>query len=109
MSNGGDEKSEGWLSKLLTVRKIDPGSQSHSTMLSDKDTVFELQSESNAIVNIVNSDSSSIAVILIVFFSFFFSSFCEARVYASLFTRLVSVAILITDLLSHVGFKEFLA
>jgi len=38
-----NNNKEGWLSRLLTVRKIDPGSQSHSTMLSDKDTVFELQ------------------------------------------------------------------
>lgn len=43
MANSSDDKPEGWLSKLLTVRKIDPGTQSHSTQLSDKDTVFELQ------------------------------------------------------------------
>ncbi len=40
-----DDK-QGWLSKLLTVRKIDPGKQSHSRLLADKDTVYELQSKS---------------------------------------------------------------
>ncbi|KAL0266579.1 UNVERIFIED_CONTAM: hypothetical protein PYX00_009081 [Menopon gallinae] len=34
--------SEGWLSKLL-VRKIEPSKESHSTMLSDKEILYELQ------------------------------------------------------------------
>ncbi|XP_067120631.1 protein NipSnap-like [Centruroides vittatus] len=38
-SNGG----EGWFSKLLHVRKIDPGKDSHSRLLSDADAVYELQ------------------------------------------------------------------
>lgn len=33
--------SESWLSKLL-VRKIEPTKESHSRMLSDKDTIFAL-------------------------------------------------------------------
>ncbi|XP_076336453.1 protein NipSnap-like [Tachypleus tridentatus] len=38
-----DQNSEGWLSKLLHVRKIDPGKDSHSRLLSDSDSVYELQ------------------------------------------------------------------
>ena len=38
-----DDKKAGWLSRML-VRRIDPGRESHSTQLSDKDTVYELQS-----------------------------------------------------------------
>jgi len=38
-----DDKKSGWLSRML-VRSIDPGRESHSTQLSDKDTVYELQS-----------------------------------------------------------------
>ncbi|XP_015913272.1 protein NipSnap [Parasteatoda tepidariorum] len=34
---------EGWLSKLLHVRKIDPGKDSHSKLLSDTERVYELQ------------------------------------------------------------------
>ena len=40
-------EKEGWLSRLLRVRSIDPGHESHSTMLSDKDTVYELQSKND--------------------------------------------------------------
>ena len=36
------EQKGSWFSKLLTVRQIDPGKTSHSQMLSDKDTVYEL-------------------------------------------------------------------
>uniref|UniRef100_V5ICW9 Putative conserved secreted protein n=1 Tax=Ixodes ricinus TaxID=34613 RepID=V5ICW9_IXORI len=35
--------SEGWLSKLLHVRKIEPGKDSHSRLLSDTEIVYELQ------------------------------------------------------------------
>ncbi|XP_064460162.1 protein NipSnap-like [Ornithodoros turicata] len=35
--------SEGWLNKLLHVRKIEPGKDSHSRLLSDTETVYELQ------------------------------------------------------------------
>ena len=35
---------EGWLRRLLPVRNIDPGHQSHSQQLSDKESVYELQS-----------------------------------------------------------------
>lgn len=35
--------SEGWLSKLLHVRKIEPGKDSHSRLLSDTEVVYELQ------------------------------------------------------------------
>lgn len=35
--------AEGWLSKLLHVRKIEPGKDSHSRLLSDAETVYELQ------------------------------------------------------------------
>lgn len=38
-SNGG----EGWFSKLLMVRKIEPGHDSHSRLLSSSDFVYELQ------------------------------------------------------------------
>lgn len=37
-----ESKRESWLSKLL-VRKIETGSESHSSKLSDKETVYELQ------------------------------------------------------------------
>jgi hypothetical protein len=37
-----ENRKESWLSKLL-VRKIETGSESHSSMLSDKETVYELQ------------------------------------------------------------------
>ena len=40
--NNDDEKGSGWLSRLL-VRKIDTGKESHSRLLADKDTVYELQ------------------------------------------------------------------
>lgn len=43
------KEKAGWLTKLLTVRQIDPGSTSHSQMLSDKDTVYELTSESTVL------------------------------------------------------------
>ncbi|XP_017477966.1 PREDICTED: protein NipSnap-like [Rhagoletis zephyria] len=36
------QESEGWLSKLLMVRKIDTGKESHSRLLSDTEKVFEL-------------------------------------------------------------------
>ncbi|CAG2115550.1 unnamed protein product, partial [Medioppia subpectinata] len=36
-------ESEGWLSKLLMVRKIDPGRESHSRLLSDTEIVYEMQ------------------------------------------------------------------
>jgi len=36
-------ESEGWLSKLLMVRKIDPGKESHSRLLSDTEVVYEMQ------------------------------------------------------------------
>ena len=39
------EQKGSWFSKLLTVRQIDPGKTSHSQMLSDKDTVYELTSK----------------------------------------------------------------
>ena len=35
---------EGWLRRLLPVRNIDPGHTSHSQQLSDKESVYELQS-----------------------------------------------------------------
>lgn len=35
--------SDGWLSKLLHVRKIEPGKDSHSRLLSDTEVVYELQ------------------------------------------------------------------
>lgn len=38
------EKNQGWFSRLLPVRKIDPGSESHSSLLADKETVYEMQS-----------------------------------------------------------------
>lgn len=34
---------EGWLSKLLMVRKIEPTKDSHSRLLSDSEIVYELQ------------------------------------------------------------------
>ena len=37
---------EGWLDKLLHVRRIETGKDSHSKMLSDKDTVYEMQGKS---------------------------------------------------------------
>lgn len=37
-----DSRSSGWFSKLL-VRKIDTGKESHSRLLADKDTVYEMQ------------------------------------------------------------------
>ena len=37
-----DEKGPGWFSRLL-VRKIDTGKESHSRLLSDKETVYEIQ------------------------------------------------------------------
>lgn len=36
-------ESEGWLSKLLMVRKIDTGKESHSRLLSDTEIVYEMQ------------------------------------------------------------------
>lgn len=39
------QESEGWLSKLLMVRKIDTGKESHSRLLSDTEKVFELYSK----------------------------------------------------------------
>ena len=39
------QDSEGWLSKLLMVRKIDTGKESHSRLLSDTEKVFELYSK----------------------------------------------------------------
>jgi hypothetical protein len=41
------KESEGWLSKLLMVRKIDTGKESHSRLLSDTELVYEMQSISN--------------------------------------------------------------
>eukprot|EP00914_Ancora_sagittata_P013142 GHVO01025604.1.p1 GENE.GHVO01025604.1~~GHVO01025604.1.p1 ORF type:complete len:294 (-),score=12.04 GHVO01025604.1:256-1137(-) len=38
-----DEQKESWFSRLMPVRKIDPGTESHSSLLADKDTVYELQ------------------------------------------------------------------
>ncbi len=40
-----EQQRQGWLSRMLTVRKIDPGRGSHSRQLADKDTVYELQSK----------------------------------------------------------------
>lgn len=38
-----DSSGPGWFSRLL-VRKIDTGKESHSRLLADKETVYELQS-----------------------------------------------------------------
>lgn len=37
---------EGWLSKFLMVRKIDPGHDSHSRLLSASEMIYEMQSKS---------------------------------------------------------------
>lgn len=42
--NNGNSGGEGWWSKLLHVRKIEPGKDSHSKLLSDTERVYELQS-----------------------------------------------------------------
>ncbi len=42
-----DPQRKGWLKRMLPVHSIDPGTQSHSQMLSDKDTVYELQCKTN--------------------------------------------------------------
>ena len=39
------EKEKSWFKRLLPVRSIDPGKESHSSLLSDKDVVYELQSK----------------------------------------------------------------
>ena len=44
MINNANSGSEGWWSKLLHVRKIEPGKDSHSKLLSDTEKVYELQS-----------------------------------------------------------------
>ena len=36
---------ESWFKRMLPVRNIDPGKESHSTLLSDKDVVYELLSK----------------------------------------------------------------
>ncbi|KAF8783060.1 Protein NipSnap like protein [Argiope bruennichi] len=41
--NGNSGGGEGWLSKLLHVRKIEPTKDSHSKLLSDTERVYELQ------------------------------------------------------------------
>ncbi|UYV84400.1 hypothetical protein LAZ67_X002020 [Cordylochernes scorpioides] len=54
---------EGWLSKLLMVRKIEPGHEAHSCVLSSSDVVYELQKDlggaygfwNNSIENIMNN------------------------------------------------------
>lgn len=38
-----DEKAS-WMKRMLRIRTVDPGTQSHSQALGDKDTVYELQS-----------------------------------------------------------------
>ncbi|KAI1285850.1 Protein NipSnap [Halotydeus destructor] len=38
-----DNTEQGWLSKLLMVRKIEPGKDSHSRLLSDSEAVYEMQ------------------------------------------------------------------
>ncbi|XP_076312278.1 protein NipSnap-like [Tachypleus tridentatus] len=42
-TNQADKANEGWWSKLLHVRTIDPGKDSHSRLLSDLELVYELQ------------------------------------------------------------------
>jgi len=37
------KESEGWLSKLMMVRKIDTGKEAHSRLLSDTELVYEMQ------------------------------------------------------------------
>lgn len=44
--NNGNSGGEGWWNKLLHVRKIEPGKDSHSKLLSDTEKVYELQSTS---------------------------------------------------------------
>ena len=34
------------MKRMLRIRTVDPGTQSHSQALGDKDTVYELQSKS---------------------------------------------------------------
>ena len=46
-SDDKEPQKTGWLTKLLTVRTIDPGKTSHSAMLADKETVYELTSEAH--------------------------------------------------------------
>ena len=41
------EKEKSWFKRLLPVRSIDPGKESHSSLLSDKDVVYELQSKNS--------------------------------------------------------------
>jgi len=41
--NHANSGGEGWWSKLLHVRKIEPGKDSHSKLLSDTERVYELQ------------------------------------------------------------------
>ncbi|GBN87624.1 Protein NipSnap [Araneus ventricosus] len=41
--NGNSGGGEGWLSKLLHVRKIEPTKDSHSKLLSDTERIYELQ------------------------------------------------------------------
>lgn len=42
--NHANSGGEGWWNKLLHVRKIEPGKDSHSKLLSDTERVYELQS-----------------------------------------------------------------
>lgn len=48
--NNANSGGEGWWSKLLHVRKIEPGKDSHSKLLSDTERVYELQSTTFSIV-----------------------------------------------------------
>lgn len=38
-----DKQSRGWLKNLLPVRTIQPSKESHSSRLSSKETVYEIQ------------------------------------------------------------------
>ena len=53
---------EGWLSKLLMVRKIDPGKESHSRLLSDTEIVYEMQSLYQLLLYIIDSIIILIAI-----------------------------------------------
>lgn len=45
VGNVQNSNSEGWFSKLLMVRKIDPGHDSHSRLLSASEMIYEMQSK----------------------------------------------------------------
>ena len=78
------QESEGWLSKLLMVRKIDTGKESHSRLLSDTEKVFELYSKHIFKLQSANELTDC-----------FFSSRCQAQTQPGLSGELVSFAIMV--------------